>query len=201
MLASMTQMTHPTGPDITLDRPAYIDPTVRMFGKVTVAEGASLWPYAVVRAENREVRIGKFTNIQDHVMVHIGYQTPTIIGDYCSITHHCTIHGCTIGDNCLIGINATIMDGCVIGDNCIVAGGAFLKEGTIIPDNSVVMGMPGKVVKARNCFRENRGNAMSYYRNALGYAQGDHRVWSAGGANSDQQDIEAAWQSLYGDDQ
>jgi carbonic anhydrase/acetyltransferase-like protein (isoleucine patch superfamily) len=188
-----------SGPDITITNPAYIDETARIFGKVTVAEGASLWPYAVVRAENREVRIGRYTNIQDHAMIHIGYNSPTIIGDYCSITHHCTIHGCTIGNNCLVGINATIMDDCVIGDNCIIAGGAFLKEGTIVPDNSIVMGMPGKVVRTKNSFRENRRNAMSYYRNALGYAQGEHRTWAKGGANDDDEDIQAAFNALYGD--
>jgi len=193
----LRRMTH-SGPDITITDPAFIDPTVRIFGKVTVEEGASFWPYVVVRAENREVRIGKYTNIQDHAMIHIGFNTPTIIGDYCSITHHCTIHGCTIGNNCLIGINATIMDGCQIGDNCIVAGGAFLKEGTIIPDNSVVMGTPGKVVRTKNSFRENRRNAMAYYRNALGYAQGEHRTWANMPANNDLADIEAAYQAAYG---
>ena len=78
-------------------------------------------------------------------MIHVGSSTGTVIGAHCTITHHCTIHGCTIGDNCLIGINATIMDGAVIGENCIVAGGSFIKERTVIPDNSIVMGIPGKV--------------------------------------------------------
>ena len=166
------------GPDIVLDRPAYIDPTVRLHGKVRVGEGSSLWTHVVVRAEVHEVRIGKFTNIQDFVMIHIGYESPTIIGDYCSITHHATIHGCTIGDNCLVGINATIMDECVIGDNCIVAGHTFLKEGTVVPENSIVMGLPGRVVKTRNAFVENRKNAVLYHRNARAYARGEHRAWT-----------------------
>ena len=77
--------------------------------------GASLWPYTVIRAESRQVRIGRFTNLQDHVMVHVGYHAPTIVGDYCSITHRAVLHGCTIGDNCLIAIGATVMEGAVIG--------------------------------------------------------------------------------------
>ena len=187
------------GPDITLDNLAYVDPTVRLFGKVSVGEGSSLWPYVVMRAENREVQIGRYTNIQDHVMIHIGFTTPTIIGDYCSITHHCTIHGCTIGDNCLIGINTTIMDGCVIGDNCIVAGGAFLKENTIVPDNSIVMGTPGKVVRTRNNFIANRRNAVSYFHNAKGYAEGNYRVWSNPGKIQDAMaQIEQDYAALYG---
>ena len=98
---------------------AYIDPTARLYGSVEIGEHASLWPYAVVRAESRFVRVGAFTNLQDHVMVHVGYHAPTIIGAYCSITHRVVLHGCTIGDNCLIGIGATVMEGAVIGENSI----------------------------------------------------------------------------------
>ena len=87
------------------------------------------------------------------------------------------LHGCNISDNCLIGINATIMDGAVVGDNCIVAGGSFLKEGTVIPDNSIVMGMPGKVTKERNNYVANKMNAILYIHNARGFANGQHRTW------------------------
>lgn len=165
------------GPDVSLDRPAYIDPDARVFGKVFIGEGASLWPYAVVRAEAHEVRIGRFSNIQDHAMLHIGAGA-AVIGDYCSIAHHAVVHSATVGDNTLIGINATLMDGVAVGANCVVAGGAFLTEGTVVPDNSIVMGMPGKVVRAKNSFLQTRRNALIYHRNALAYAQGDHRTWT-----------------------
>lgn len=155
----------------------YIDPTARVTGHVEIAEGASLWPYAVIRAESQVVRIGAYTNLQDHVMVHVGYHTPTIVGAYCSITHRVTLHGCTVGDNCLIGIGATLMDGVVIGENSIVAGHTFLREGTIIPPNSIVMGTPGKVVRTANNYVANRINAMLYHRNGACYAKGDHRAW------------------------
>ena len=166
------------GPEVTLDQPAFIHPSVLLYGKVSVARNASIWPNSVVRAENFEVTIGESTNIQDFVMIHVGGGTGSHIGAHCSITHHCTIHGATIGDNCLIGINATIMDGAVVGDNCIVAGGAFLKEGTVIPDNSIVMGMPGKVTKSRNNWVANRLNAFLYLNNARAFAEGEHRVWN-----------------------
>lgn len=165
----------PATPELT--RAAYVDPTARVFGNVAAGEGASLWPYVVIRAEHTHVRIGAFTNLQDHAMVHIGYTTPTIIGDYCSITHRAVLHGCTIRDNCLIAIGATVMDGAVIGENSIVAGHAFVREGTIIPPNSIVMGTPGKVVATRDNFVANRVNAMLYHRNAVAYAKGDHRAW------------------------
>lgn len=155
----------------------YIDPTVRVMGNVEIADGASLWPYTVIRAESHVVRIGAHTNLQDHVMVHVGYHTPTIVGAYCSITHRVTLHGCTVGDNCLIGIGATLMDGVVIGENSIIAGHTFLREGTVIPPNSIVMGTPGKVVRTSNNYVANRINAMLYHRNGACYARGDHRAW------------------------
>lgn len=166
------------GPDVTLNKPALVHETAHLYGKVTVEENASIWVNVVARAEHKEILIGPYTNIQDFVMLHIGDRTPTIIGSHCSITHHCTIHGCTIGDNCLIGINSTIMDGCVIGENSIVAGHSFLKEGTIIPPNSIVIGAPGKVVRSENNFVRNRLNAYVYYRNALAYASGNYREWA-----------------------
>ena len=164
--------------DEIVNKAAFVHPSATVYGKVTLAEGSSLWPNVVVRAEMFEVKVGAYTNIQDFVMIHVGDRTPTVIGDYCSITHHCTIHGCVIGDNCLVGINATIMDGCVIGDNCIIAGGSFLKEGTRIPDNSIVMGTPGKVTRSANNWVKNRFNAYMYHHNALCYAKGEHRGWS-----------------------
>lgn len=165
------------GPDVVLRNPAYVHDTAHLYGKVTVEEHASIWANVVARAEHKQIVIGAYTNIQDFVMLHIGDRTDTIIGSHCSITHHCTIHGCTIGDNCLVGINATIMDGCVIGDNSIIGGHTFLKEGTIIPPNSIVMGAPGKVTRSQNNFVRNRLNAYAYLKNALAYASGNYRAW------------------------
>ncbi len=173
------------GPDVVLHNPAYVHESAHLYGKVTVGEHASIWVNVVARAEHEEIVIGPYTNIQDFVMLHIGAASGTHIGSHCSITHHCTIHGCTIGDNCLIGINSTIMDGCVIGDNCIIAGHSFLKEGSIIPPNSIVMGVPGKVTQTRNNFVPNRLNAYLYCRNALAYADGGYREWQQPGFAAD----------------
>lgn len=157
---------------------AWIDGSVRIAGKVEIDEGSSVWPFSVIRAEGRFVKIGRFTNLQDHTIVHVG-RAGTTVGDYCSITHRVTLHGCTIDDNCLIGINVTIMDGAVIGANSIVAGHSFVREGTIIPPNSVVMGTPAKVVRAANNFVANRMNAWVYNWNARSYACGDFRGWDS----------------------
>ncbi|HJV85391.1 MAG TPA: gamma carbonic anhydrase family protein [Noviherbaspirillum sp.] len=167
------------GPDVDLRKPAYVHETAHLYGKVIVEEHASIWMNVVARAEHRQIVIGSYTNIQDFVMLHIGDATDTIIGSHCSITHHCTIHGCTIGDNCLVGINSTIMDGCVIGENCIIGGHTFLKPGTVIPRNSIVTGAPGKVIRTQNNFVRNRMNAYAYYKNALAYASGDFRAWNS----------------------
>jgi len=156
---------------------AYIDATARVFGKVDLGENSSLWPYAVIRAECHFVRLGRFTNLQDHAMVHVGFHAPTIVGDYCSITHRVVLHGCTIGDNCLIGIGATIMDGAIVGANSIVAGHSLVVEGMTIPPHSIVMGTPARVVRTVDSRIANRLNAMLYYRNAIGYARGEHRGW------------------------
>jgi carbonic anhydrase/acetyltransferase-like protein (isoleucine patch superfamily) len=155
----------------------YIDPTARVYGRVEIGADSSLWPYAVIRAEGFHVHIGRCTNLQDHAMVHVGYRTPTVVGDYCSITHRVVLHGCTIGDNCLIGIGATVMEGAVIGENSIVGGHSYVADNTVIPPDSIVMGTPAKVVRTRNSFVANRVNAMLYRRNALAYARGDHRAW------------------------
>lgn len=157
---------------------AWIDASASVYGNVTIGEGSSLWPGVVIRAEALSVTIGRFVNLQDHVMVHIGYGTPTAIGDYASITHRVVLHGCTIGENCLIGIGATIMDGAVIGANSIVAGHSFVKEGQVIPPNSIAMGTPAKVVRTADNFVANRINAWLYHHNARAYAEGNHRAWT-----------------------
>lgn len=155
----------------------WIAPGVQIYGRVTIGAFASLWPHAVVRAEAQEVRIGRMTNIQDFAMVHVGYDAPTRIGEFCSITHRATIHGATIGDHCLIGIGATIMDGAVIGKGSIVGGGALVPEGKEFPPGAILVGIPAKQIATRDASRENRLNAWQYQRNASFYRRGLQRAW------------------------
>ncbi|WP_417513410.1 gamma carbonic anhydrase family protein [Minwuia sp.] len=166
------------GPDVVLNNPAYIHDTVQIYGKVRIEEGVSVWPNVVMRAESQQIVIGRRTNIQDFTMVHVGSGSDSIIGEDCSVTHHCTIHGCTVGDACLIGINAVVADGAVIGDNCIVGQNAFVREGQKIPANSIVVGVPAAIKATRNNELPNRMNAFLYYENAIAYAQGNYRRWS-----------------------
>ncbi|MDG2334692.1 MAG: gamma carbonic anhydrase family protein [Myxococcota bacterium] len=156
----------------------FVAPGVQLYGEISVGFGSSIWPNAVIRAETQAVRVGRYTNIQDFVMLHVGYDHATEVGDFCSITHHTTLHGCRIEDHCLIGINSVIMDGAVIGEGSIVAGGAMVTEGKIFPPESIIAGVPAKKIGERDARSENRLNAWQYHRNAQAYQAGEHRGWN-----------------------
>lgn len=162
---------------VDLTSAAFVHPSAAVYGSVVAHQGASIWCNAVIRSEAAHVEIGAFTNIQDFVMIHTDPGRPVVIGSHCSITHHATIHGSTIGNNVLVGINATIYGGAHIGDNSIIGQHAYVKDGTIVPPNSVVVGSPARIVRTHNSWVANRLNAMFYHRNALAYAAGDHRAW------------------------
>lgn len=169
-------MTFALGPEIALDSPAFVDPTARLFGRITAGRGASFWPYCVIRAEGGSVQIGRYTNVQDGVIIHVGGRG-TVIGDYCSLGHRAVVHGATVGDDCLIGIASAVMDGAKVGNRCIIGAMALVPPGMEVPDDSVVMGVPGKIVATRNNFAATRRNALVYYRNALAFAAGRHDEW------------------------
>jgi len=130
------------GPEVRLDQSAYIDPTARIFGRVSAGEGSSFWPYSVIRAEGAGVRLGRGCNVQDGAVIHVGGGRGTVIGDYCSIAHRAVVHGAEVGDDCLIGIGAVVMDGAKVGRRCVVGAMALVPPGAEIPDGSVVMGIP-----------------------------------------------------------
>lgn len=162
----------------SIDPSVYIAPSAELYGDLRIGAESSIWPRVVVRSETHGVEIGRYTNIQDFVMIHIGFDYPVSIGDFCSITHHATVHGCTIEDDCLIGINSVIMDGAVIGRGSIVAGGAMIKEGEVFAPGSIIGGVPAKKIAERDSSRENRLNAWQYHWNAQAYRRGEHRSWS-----------------------
>ncbi len=170
-------MTFVLGPEVNLEKPAFVDPTARLFGRVIAGEGCSFWPGSVIRAEGAAVRIGKFCNIQDTVVIHVGGSNGTSIGNYVSIGHRAVVHGAEIGDDCLIGIGSVVMDRAKIGRRCVIGAMALVPAGMEVPEGSVVMGVSGKIVSTRDNFAQTRRNALVYYRNALSYAQGRHDGW------------------------
>ena len=155
----------------------WIAPSAELYGRIAIGEGSSVWPQCVIRAECEEVRVGRHTNLQDFVMIHVDPDYPTRIGDFCSITHRAVVHGATVEDECLIGIGAILMNGAVVGRGSIVAPGAVVTEGTRIPPGSIVAGVPGRVIKSRDCATENRKNAWDYWWNAQAYRRGEERGW------------------------
>lgn len=160
-----------------IDESAWIAPSAQLFGRISIGAGSSVWHNVVARAECCEIRIGRMTNVQDFVMIHVGYDASTHVGDFCSITHHATLHGCRVGDHCLIGVGAVLMDDVEIGAGSIVAGGAVVPEGKVFPPGSIIAGVPGRVIAERDSARANRMNAWLYHRNAQAYRRGDHRAW------------------------
>jgi carbonic anhydrase/acetyltransferase-like protein (isoleucine patch superfamily) len=123
----------------------WIAENATVVGRVTIAENASVFFGAVLRADVNFISLGEGSNIQDNVAVHCDNDAPTIIGRGVSVGHAAVVHGCTIGDDCLIGMNATVLSRAVIGDESLVAAGTVVLEGTVIPPRSLVAGVPGKV--------------------------------------------------------
>ena len=118
-----------------------------VLGQVQLGSKASVWFGAVIRADNGLILIGDYSNVQENAVLHTDTGIQLTVGNYVTIGHNAMLHGCTIGDNTLIGINSVVLNHAVIGKNCIIGANALIPEGKVIPDNSIVMGSPGKVVK------------------------------------------------------
>lgn len=125
----------------------WIAPDANVIGSVTLGEDVGIWFGATLRGDNEPMTVGRGTNIQEGVMVHSDPGFPATIGADCTIGHHAIIHGCTIGDNSLIGMGATILNGAKIGKNCLVGANALVTEGKEFPDNSLIVGSPARVVR------------------------------------------------------
>ena len=125
---------------------AYIDDSAQVIGDVEIGEESSVWMAVVIRGDVHRIRIGSRTNVQDGTVVHVMKDAhPTIVGDNVTIGHGAIVHGCTIEDQCLIGMGAVLLNGARVGTQSIVAAGTLVVEGAAIPPRSLVMGSPGKV--------------------------------------------------------
>lgn len=132
-------------PDLHAD--SWVAPDANVIGNVVLEEAASVWFGSTLRGDNEEIRIGKGSNVQENCVMHTDPGFPLSIGPNCTIGHKVMLHGCTIGENSLIGMGATVLNGAKIGNNCLIGAGALITEGKVIPDGSLVMGSPGKVVR------------------------------------------------------
>ena len=133
-----------SAPDV--DAGAWIAPGCHVIGNVTVMDLASVWFGTTIRGDNERITIGVGSNVQENCVLHTDMGFPLDIGINCTIGHKAMLHGCTIGDNSLIGMGATVLNGAIIGKNCLIGAGALITEGKVIPDGSLVMGI-GKIVR------------------------------------------------------
>ena len=129
---------------------SFIANTSILIGDIVLGAESSVWFGAVIRGDSDEIRIGKRTNIQDNAVIHCDPGAPAIIGDECTIGHLAIVHGATLGNRVLVGMNSTILNHAKIGNNVIIGANALITGGMEIPDNSLVLGSPAKVVKSLN---------------------------------------------------
>ena len=153
----------------------FIAEGARIVGNVTIGEDSSVWYNAVIRGDSNSIAIGKNTNVQDNAVLHTSHGRGLKIGDNVTIGHAAIVHGCTVGNNVLIGMGAIVLDGAVIEDNCIIGAGALVTQNKVMPEGSLVLGNPAKVV--REITVEEREsiikNAKEYVEEAQGYLRGE----------------------------
>ncbi len=130
-----------------IDETAFIDPTAVVSGDVKLSARTGVYPTAVLRGDEGTISVGEDTNIQDGAILHCAHGFNCTVGSGVTVGHRAIVHGCTVGDNSLIGMGATILNGAVIGSNCIVGAGALVTEGQTIPDGMLAVGVPAKVIK------------------------------------------------------
>lgn len=144
---------------------AFVAPSADVVGDVVLGEDASVWYQCVLRGDIAPIRVGARTNIQDLTMVHVDVDRPCVIGDRVGVGHRSIIHGCEIGDDCLVGMGAIVLSDAVIGSGSLVAAGAVVTEGMEVPPNSLVVGVPGKVIRdVDDDLRERMRLTVEHYR-------------------------------------
>lgn len=130
-----------------IDSSCYIASDATVIGNVTIKENCSVWNHATIRSASQPIVIGKGTNIQDNAVVHVDRDFKVKIGENVTVGHSAIVHGCTVGDETLVGMGSIILNGAVVGKNCIIGAGALVTQNVVIPDHSLVIGNPAKVVR------------------------------------------------------
>ena len=149
----------------------YIDVSAQVIGDVVIGANSSVWMNAVVRGDVNSIRIGENSNIQDCSVLHgMLNKYKVIVGDWVTVGHNVTLHGCTIGNRCLIGMGAVILNNAMIGDGCIIAAGTLIPENTVVEPYSLWAGLPGKFKKKIDD-EATQASIMTYARNYLGYRE------------------------------
>ena len=161
-----------------LGKGAWVADTATVIGAVELADNASVWFGAVIRGDTETIRVGRNSNIQDLSVLHADIGMPLTIGANVTVGHQVMLHGCTIGDGSLIGIQSVILNGAKIGRNCIVGAGSVVTEGKEFPDNSLIIGSPAKVVRTLDEAAAGKlaQSAEHYVENAHRFAKGLKKI-------------------------
>jgi len=156
----------------------WLAPDATLIGDVRVGRNAGFWFGVVIRGDNEPVVIGADTNVQEHTVMHTDPGFPLTIGQGCTIGHRAMLHGCTIGDNSLIGMGAIVLNGAKIGRNSLVGAGALVTEGKEFPDNSLIVGSPAKAIRVLDdaAIARLRGSAAHYVANGKRFKAGLKKV-------------------------
>ena len=159
----------------TVGKNTFIADSVDIIGDVKIGDGVSIWFNSVLRGDVAPITIGDNTNVQDCSMIHVDRELPTIIGSGVTIGHKVTLHGCTIGNNCLIGMDSVVLDHVEIGENSLVAAGSVVTPGKKFPPRSLIMGSPAKLVRELSVDEANKyGKHFEVYSElAATYRDGD----------------------------
>ena len=157
---------------------AWVADSAQVIGTVELGDNANVWFGAVIRGDSEAIRIGRNANIQDGALLHADEGVPLTLGDNVSIGHQVMLHGCTIGDGSLIGIQAVILNHAKIGRNCVVGAGSVVTEGKEFPDNSLILGSPARVVRTLDEAGQQMGTRISghYVENAARYRRGLKKI-------------------------
>src|SRR6202046_872845 len=152
----------------TIPASCYVDLSAQVIGDVVLGERSSVWMNAVVRGDVNSIRIGANSNVQDCAVLHgMRYKYPVILGEWVTIGHNATVHGCVVEDACLIGMGSTILNDARIGEGSIIAAGAVVPENTIVPPNTLWAGVPAK--ERRRLDPNDRESILQYARNYVEY--------------------------------
>ena len=151
----------------------FIAPTAAVIGDVVLGPGTSVWFSVVMRGDNETMRVGACTNLQDGVVCHSDPDSPLVIGSNVTVGHNATVHGCSIGDGTLVGINAVVLNGAKVGRNCVIGANSLVPEGMEIPDGSLVMGVPARVRRELSAEEQEffSHNADHYVENAARFGR------------------------------
>jgi len=157
---------------------AWVADSAEVMGNVHLAADTSIWFGAVLRGDNDPITIGAGTNVQDGSVLHSDFGQPLTLGERVTVGHKVMLHGCTVGDESLIGIGAVVLNGARIGRNCLVGAGALVTEGKEFPDGSMILGSPAKAVRqlTPEQIQGLRGSAEGYIDNARRFRAGLHRI-------------------------